>query len=97
VGSASRGRSNLCLNWNGSGVARADGSTADLTLAPAKNVHKVADGVDLASAALIEPLSFAIRGFDRLPRRLGEQYLIYGAGTLGLMMAQLAPEPVPAR
>ncbi len=85
------GRSNLCENWNGSGVARTDGSTAELTVAPAANVHRLADEVDLQLAALIEPLSCAIRGFDLLPRRMGEHYLIYGAGTMGLMMAQLAP------
>ena len=85
------GRSNLCENWNGSGVARTDGSTAELRLAPVRNVHRLPDGVDLALAAMIEPLSCAIRGYDLLPRRLGEHYLIYGAGTMGLMMAQLAP------
>jgi len=85
------GRSNLCENWNGSGVARTDGSTAEFQLAPVRNVHRLPDGVDLALAAMIEPLSCAIRGYDLLPRRLGEHYLIYGAGTMGLMMAQLAP------
>jgi 2-desacetyl-2-hydroxyethyl bacteriochlorophyllide A dehydrogenase len=85
------GRPNLCENWNGSGVARTDGSTAELQLTPVRNVHRLPDHVDLALAALIEPLSCAIRGFDLLPRRIGEHYLIYGAGTMGLMMAQLAP------
>jgi 2-desacetyl-2-hydroxyethyl bacteriochlorophyllide A dehydrogenase len=85
------GRANLCENWNGSGVARTDGSTAEFQLAPVRNVHRLPDGVDLALAAMIEPLSCAIRGYDLLPRRLGEHYLIYGAGTMGLMMAQLAP------
>jgi 2-desacetyl-2-hydroxyethyl bacteriochlorophyllide A dehydrogenase len=85
------GRSNLCEQWNGSGVARTNGSTAELTVAPARNVHRLPDGVDLALAALIEPLSCAIHGYDLLPRRMGEHYLIYGAGTMGLMMAQLAP------
>ena len=85
------GRSNLCENWNGSGVGRTNGSTAEFLLSPVGNVHRLADGVDLALAALIEPLSCAIRGFDLLPRRMGEHYLIYGAGTMGLMMAQLAP------
>ena len=56
-----------------------------------RNVHRLPDDVDLALAALIEPLSCAIRGYDLLPRRMGEHYLIYGAGTMGLMMAQLAP------
>jgi 2-desacetyl-2-hydroxyethyl bacteriochlorophyllide A dehydrogenase len=85
------GRGNLCENWDGSGVARTDGSTAELQVAPARNVHRLSDGVDLALAALVEPLSCAIRGYDLLPRRMGEHYLIYGAGTMGLMMAQLAP------
>jgi 2-desacetyl-2-hydroxyethyl bacteriochlorophyllide A dehydrogenase len=85
------GRSNLCENWNGSGVGRSNGSTAEFQVAPVRNVHRLADDVDLALAALIEPLSCAIRGYDLLPRRMGEHYLIYGAGTMGLMMAQLAP------
>jgi len=85
------GRPNLCERWDGAGVARTDGSAADLMLAPVRNVHPLPDGVDLELAALIEPLSCAIHGYDLLPRRLGEHYLIYGAGTMGLMMAQLAP------
>jgi 2-desacetyl-2-hydroxyethyl bacteriochlorophyllide A dehydrogenase len=87
----SNGHANLCENWNGSGVARTNGSTAELTVAPVKNVYRLGDEVDLELAALIEPLSCAIRGYDLLPRRMGEHYLIYGAGTMGLMMAQLAP------
>lgn len=85
------GRFNLCEQWNGSGVARTNGSTAELMVSPVRNVHRLPDGVDLALAALIEPLSCAIHGYDLLPRRMGEHYLIYGAGTMGLMMAQLAP------
>lgn len=90
-GYCSVGRSNLCEQWNGAGVARTNGSTAELTVAPVRNVHRLPDGVDLALAALIEPLSCAIHGYDLLPRRMGEHYLVYGAGTMGLMMAQLAP------
>ncbi|WP_152364809.1 zinc-dependent alcohol dehydrogenase family protein [Microlunatus speluncae] len=85
------GRPNLCERWDGSGVARTNGSAAELMLAPVRNVYRLPDGVDLELAALIEPLSCAIHGYDLLPRRLGEHYLIYGAGTMGLMMAQLAP------
>ena len=85
------GRDNLCENWDGAGVGRTDGSTAELILIPAANVYHLPDSVDLALAALIEPLSCAIHGFDVLPRRMGEHYLIYGAGTMGLLMGQLAP------
>jgi threonine dehydrogenase-like Zn-dependent dehydrogenase len=48
------------------------------------------DSVATADAALIEPLSCAIRGFDVLQPRMGDHFLIYGAGTMGLMMMELA-------
>lgn len=84
------GRGNLCDNWNGMGVARGNGATAELVLAPAANFHKLRDDTNLFHAALIEPLACAVHGFDLLPRTLGSHYLIYGAGTMGLMMAQIA-------
>jgi len=85
------GRPNLCDDWDGSGVARTNGSTAELVVSPVRNVHRLPDDADLALAALVEPLSCAIHGYDLLPRRMGEHYLVYGAGTMGLLMAQLAP------
>lgn len=83
------GRGNLCERWNAIGVTR-DGACAEYALAPAANCHPLPEGVPLSHAALIEPLSCAVRGFDLLPRGLGEHYLIYGAGTMGLLMMQLA-------
>lgn len=84
-----RARGNLCENWNALGVTF-PGAAAQFLLAPKKNVHKLPKGTDLKSAALIEPLSCAVRGFDRLPRNPGSTYLIYGSGTMGLMMAEMA-------
>jgi 2-desacetyl-2-hydroxyethyl bacteriochlorophyllide A dehydrogenase len=84
-----RGRGNLCENWNAIGVTRAGGA-AEFALAPVRNCFRLPDGVEPADAALIEPLSCAVRGFDVLPRRLGDHYLVYGAGTMGLMMLELA-------
>jgi 2-desacetyl-2-hydroxyethyl bacteriochlorophyllide A dehydrogenase len=82
---------NLCLNWNSFGVTRSHGASAEFLLAPARNAYRLPDGVDLFQATMVEPLSCAIRAFDVLPRRLGQHYLIYGAGTMGLLLAQLAP------
>ncbi|MFB6395636.1 zinc-dependent alcohol dehydrogenase family protein [Polymorphospora lycopeni] len=84
-----RARGNLCENWAAIGVTTA-GGVAEYAVAPAKNCFVLPDGVSAADAALIEPLSCAVRGFDVLPRRLGDHYLIYGAGTMGLMMQELA-------
>ena len=85
------GRSNLCRKWEGMGVVGNDGGSAEFMKAPAANCYKLADSVDLNHAALIEPLACADRGYDQIPRDLGKHFLVYGAGTMGLMMAQLAP------
>ncbi|MEJ3748699.1 zinc-dependent alcohol dehydrogenase family protein [Actinomycetes bacterium KLBMP 9797] len=84
-----RARGNLCENWNAIGVTR-PGGAAQYAVAPVRNCFRLPEGVNPADAALIEPLSCAVRGFDVLPRRLGDHYLIYGAGTMGLMMMELA-------
>ncbi|MGH3663987.1 MAG: zinc-dependent alcohol dehydrogenase family protein [Micromonosporaceae bacterium] len=83
------GRGNLCERWNAIGVTR-PGASAEYAVTPVANCYRLPEPVSLQHAALIEPLSCALHGFDLLPRRLGEHYLVYGAGTMGLMMAQLA-------
>ncbi len=84
------GRENLCENWNAIGVARHDGGWAELTAVPAKNAFRLSEGFPREWGALIEPLSCAVHGFDLLAPRLADHMLIYGAGTMGLMLCQLA-------
>jgi 2-desacetyl-2-hydroxyethyl bacteriochlorophyllide A dehydrogenase len=84
-----RARGNLCENWAAIGVTTAGGA-AEYAVAPVKNCFRLPEGVDAADAALIEPLSCAVRGFDVLPRNMADHYLIYGSGTMGLMMMELA-------
>lgn len=85
------GKGNLCRSWNGLGVVASDGGAAQYLKASVGNVFRLKPETDVFQAALIEPLACAIRGYDLLPRKMGEHYLIYGAGTMGLLMAQLAP------
>ncbi|QFG26266.1 alcohol dehydrogenase catalytic domain-containing protein [Actinomadura sp. WMMB 499] len=85
------GRTNLCRSWNGLGVVASDGAAQQRVAVPAGNAYVLRPETDLHQAALIEPLACAIRAYDLLPRRLGQHYLIYGSGTMGLIMAQLAP------
>jgi 2-desacetyl-2-hydroxyethyl bacteriochlorophyllide A dehydrogenase len=84
-----RGRGNLCERWGAIGVSMAGGA-AEFAVAPVANCVRLPDSVTPADAALIEPLSCAVRGFDVLAPQLGDHYLIYGAGTMGLMMMELA-------
>ncbi|MGK5642817.1 zinc-dependent alcohol dehydrogenase family protein [Streptomyces sp. URMC 126] len=80
------GRGNLCENYSAVGVTR-DGGFAELVAVPARCAYVLPDGLSDAAAGLVEPLSCAVHGLNRLPRRPGEHYLVYGAGTMGLMMA----------
>jgi 2-desacetyl-2-hydroxyethyl bacteriochlorophyllide A dehydrogenase len=83
------GRFNLCDRWRAIGVSDAGGA-AEFALAPVANCVLLPDGVRTEDAALIEPLSCAVRGYDVLRMKLAEHVLIYGSGTMGLMMLQLA-------
>jgi 2-desacetyl-2-hydroxyethyl bacteriochlorophyllide A dehydrogenase len=83
------GRNNLCERWNAIGVSK-PGAAAEFVAAPAANCVRMPESVDLADAALVEPLSCAVRGYDILRASLASHYLIYGAGTMGLMMMELA-------
>ena len=84
-----RGQNNLCENWNAIGVSK-PGGAAEFAKAPFANCVRLPDNVRTADAALIEPLSCAVRGYDVLKSQLANTVLIYGSGTMGLMMLELA-------
>ncbi|MBL3667522.1 zinc-dependent alcohol dehydrogenase family protein [Streptomyces sp. M2CJ-2] len=83
------GRNNLCERWAAIGVT-VTGGAAEYAVAPVANCVKLPDHVETADAALIEPLSCAVRGYDVLNAKVGAHVLIYGSGTMGLMMLELA-------
>jgi len=83
------GRGNLCERWAAIGVTVAGGA-AEYAVAPVANCVKLPEHIDVKDAALIEPLSCAVRGYDVLNSTLGAEVLIYGSGTMGLMMLELA-------
>jgi 2-desacetyl-2-hydroxyethyl bacteriochlorophyllide A dehydrogenase len=84
-----RARGNQCENWGAIGVTVA-GAAAEFVAAPMANLFALPAHLPARDAALIEPLSCAVRGFDVLPRTVADNYLIYGSGTMGLMNLELA-------
>jgi 2-desacetyl-2-hydroxyethyl bacteriochlorophyllide A dehydrogenase len=84
-----RGHNNLCERWAAIGVT-VPGGAAEYAKAPVANCVPLPDHVRTEDAALIEPLSCAVRGYDVLHARMAATVLIYGAGTMGLMMLELA-------
>ncbi|WP_369201256.1 zinc-dependent alcohol dehydrogenase family protein [Streptomyces sp. PU-14G] len=83
------GHNNMCERWAAIGVSRAGGA-AEYAVAPVANCVPLPEHVRTQDAALIEPLSCAVRGYDVLKSQLGSHVLIYGSGTMGLMMLELA-------
>ena len=83
------GHNNLCERWAAIGVTTAGGA-AQYAVAPVANCVRLPEHIRTHDAALVEPLSCAVRGYDVLQTRLGAHVLIYGSGTMGLMMLELA-------
>lgn len=82
------GRGNLCANWNAIGDT-VDGAFAQYVTVPAANAYRVPESVTDQQAALVEPLSCAVHGLRRVGDVVGEDVLIMGAGTMGLLLGQL--------
>ena len=82
------GRGNLCANWNAIGDT-VDGAFAEYVAVPAANAYRIPDSVGDAQGALVEPLSCAVHGLRRLGDVLGQDVLLMGAGTMGLLLLQL--------
>jgi 2-desacetyl-2-hydroxyethyl bacteriochlorophyllide A dehydrogenase len=84
-----RQRGNLCDNWGAIGDT-VDGAFAEYVAVPAGNCYPLPDSVDYRAGALVEPVACAVHAMHRLNITLGGSLLIVGAGTMGLLLMQLA-------
>jgi len=98
------GRGNACVNISLVGVHR-DGALQERILLPASQVFPVGDQ-DPAVAALIEPVSIAVRAVVRSRIVDGEKAVVFGAGPIGQSLAAAAidrgasvllVDPLPSR
>lgn len=83
------GRVNLCDNYAALGVTM-NGGSAEYLSVPEHLCVRVPDHVTLRDAALTEPLSCALHAWDLIGRADGLRVGLYGSGTMGLVMLQLA-------
>ena len=72
------------------------GGLAEYICVPAPNVEcdvlPLPDDISFEAATLIEPLACCIRGIDRAAIQAGDCVCILGAGSNGMMLAQLAQQ-----
>lgn len=65
------------------------GGACELLAVPAANLHPVPAGVGLREATLVEPGVTALNAVERVGDVAGRPAVVVGAGTLGLLAAQL--------
>ncbi len=83
------GHENLCLNYSAIGVT-VNGGFAEYVTVPASKAYVLPENISFQEAALIEPVSCAVHGMHSLNPKSGDTFLIVGAGTMGLILLQLA-------
>ncbi len=64
-----------------------DGGMADYVITPAENLHSV-HGLSDTQASFVEPLAATVEMIKQAPPE-GSRFLVLGAGTIGLLSAQL--------
>jgi len=84
------GKTNLCLARRSIGSS-IDGGFAEYMIIPEDNLHVLPETIDYEEGALSEPLACCVRAILEIGRiRAGEQVLVIGPGTIGLLCTQLA-------
>jgi len=85
-----KGRYVQCESYDYLG-SRRDGAFAEYVVAPARNLLRLPEGVSLQEGAMTEPAAVALHALRRAGGcQPGETVAIFGAGPIGLMVAQWA-------
>ena len=81
------GRFSACVAYSFIG-SRRDGAFAQLVSLPASNLLLIPDDLPFEAAALIEPSTVARHMLDLGRFRAGDTAVVFGAGSIGLMLVQ---------
>jgi D-arabinitol dehydrogenase (NADP+) len=84
--SCQRNEPNQCKNLKAVGVTR-DGAFAQYVVVDEGNVFPIGD-ISYKAAALIEPLACVVWGLKQVEVQPGESALVFGAGPMGVLLAQ---------
>ncbi|MHB0999306.1 MAG: zinc-dependent alcohol dehydrogenase family protein [Armatimonadota bacterium] len=84
-----RGAINLCENLSAIGV-NYNGGFAEYCKVPAVQAYKIPDTLSLDEAVMAEPLACCLHGIRRANILPGDSVVILGAGSIGLLLIQLA-------
>lgn len=83
------GKINLCKNLKALGVT-INGGLAQYSIVPPSQAYIIPEELSFEQAAFAEPLSCCIHGVNQASIKIGDSVVIIGAGSIGLLMLQLA-------
>jgi len=86
-----KGLVNLCENLNEIGVTM-NGGMAEFVAVPARNIHRIPDGLAYEVATFADPLACSIRGLELAGIEPGSWVAILGPGTIGLLATKVAKD-----
>jgi len=81
------GHSNMCQQWRHLGITR-DGTFAEYRAVPSFVACKLPDGISMQDAAVLEPITLAVRTLEHVKPQLGDTVAIIGPGSIGLLHLQ---------
>ena len=84
------GRQNICERLRFFGCAHDQGGMAELFTVDQRRLHVIPDALDWATAAFIEPLGTPVHAIGLADGVREKAVAILGAGTIGILMAQVA-------
>ncbi len=84
-----QGRPNLCERRKLLSM-QLPGAFAEFVVAPAENCHPLPEGVTTREGAITEPVANAVHAFRLAQTVLPERVIVFGAGPIGLVCAQVA-------
>ena len=91
-----KGLVNLCENLNEIGVTM-NGGMAEFVAVPARNIHRIPDGLSYEVATFADPLACSIRGLELAGIEPGSWVAILGPGAIGLLATKVAKDIRRAR
>ncbi|NQX03365.1 alcohol dehydrogenase catalytic domain-containing protein [Rathayibacter sp. VKM Ac-2856] len=83
------GHQHICRNLTFLGVD-SPGALQQHWIVPAKTLVRLPDGLDLRTAALVEPTAVAVHDVRRSGLAVGDKVVILGGGPIGLLIASVA-------
>lgn len=82
-----KGKPAMCTQYSFIG-SRQQGAMAEYISVPSRNVIKLDERLSYEEGAFIEPITVALHGVERVNIEVGKTAIVYGVGTIGLLVMQ---------